>query len=89
MRVWLVIKEQQIFDGNIPTGEFMPDEYQGVFTTRKEALNVCKELADIYFKEADYVSELSGGFGYYAEKRVRDEYVFWQSYKIEPVNSYL
>ena len=88
-RVWLVIKEEQIFTNGIPTGEMMPDEYEGVFETREEAFDCCCELADAYLGSADYVSELYGGFGYYAEKRVKDEYCFWKSYKIEPVNSYL
>lgn len=88
-RVWLVIKEEQIFSDGVPTGEYMPDEYEGVFETREDALECCRQLAEAYFEEADYSSELSGGFGYYAEKRVDDEYVFWQSYKLEPVNSYI
>ena len=88
-RVWLVIKEEQIISDGMPTGEFMPDEYEGVFATREEAFACCEDLANAYLAGADYVSELSGGFGYYAERRIDDEYVFWKSYKLEPVNSYL
>ena len=88
-RVWLVIKEEQIFTDGLPTDEMMPDEYEGVFVTKQEAFDCCRELADAYLGSADHVSELYGGFGYYAEKRVNDGYYFWKSYKIEPVNSYL
>ena len=88
-QVWLVIKEEQIISDGLPTGEMMPDEYEGVFATREEAFECCRELAEAYLGKADYVSELFGGFGYYAEKRINDVYVFWKSYKLERVNSYL
>lgn len=88
-QVWLVIKEEQVFEDGIPTGEYLQDEYEGVFATREEAFNTCRKLADAYFGLADYVSEISGGWGFYAEKRVDDEYMFWKSYKLEPVNSYM
>ncbi|MBO5368424.1 hypothetical protein J6A32_07340 [Methanocorpusculum sp.] len=88
-RVWLVVKTEQIISDGVPTGEYMPDEYEGVFETREEAFECTQQSAEAYLGNADYVSELSGGFGFYAELRIDDEYVFWKSYKIEPVNSYL
>lgn len=88
-RAWLIVKQQQVFTDGIPTGEFMPDEYNGVFLTQEEAYNNCVELANTYLRNADYVSELFGKQGIYAEMRVNDEYVFWKGYKIEPVNLYI
>ena len=89
MRVWLVVKDEQIFHDGIPTGEFMPPEYEGVFASQMDAIATCQELANAYFADADYVSEIYGNGGVYAERRVDDEYVFWKEYKVEPVESYL
>ena len=87
-QLYLVVKTEQIFEDGIPTGEYMPNEYEGAFATKEEAFDCCEELAETYFRSADYYSQIGGGWGYYAEKRVNDEYIFWKEYKGEMVNYY-